>query len=89
MQLVEVVRACQDRGNRPDECLAIARAPEGEGGFGFTGWDDAEVSLMFRLGTDRLERGEEWDVLWDACVEDYGQDRCLEEIESESRYLWP
>ena len=89
IQLVETVRACEADGNRPDECLALARAPESEGGGGFTGWSEAEISLMFELGTDRLARGGEWDQYWDACVESHGQDTCVEYIEPENRYLWP
>jgi hypothetical protein len=89
MQLVEAVRACEARGNRPDECLALARAPESEGGDGFTDWSESEISLMFELGTDHIERREAWDVFWDECVEAHGQDTCVDYIESEDSYLWP
>jgi hypothetical protein len=89
LQLVEVVDRCQENGNRPDECLVWATASESDGGAGFTGYSEAELDLMFRLGQHHRRRLDAWEAEYDACVSTLGRDVCRSAIRQEGPNPYP
>lgn len=89
LELIPLLEDCERNGGRVTECLGWATTSAVDGGAGFTGYTDEQMSLMLDLGREQISRRQLWNANYDLCRMSHGQQACQSAITDETDREYP
>lgn len=89
LELIPLLDDCERDGGQTAECLEWATTSNADGGAGFTGYTDEQMSLMLDLGREQMSRRQLWNANYDLCRMSHGEEVCQSAIIEETNREYP
>jgi len=89
LELIPLLVDCERDGGQTAECLEWATTSKADGGAGFTGYTDDQMSLMLDLGREQMSRRQLWIANYDLCRMSHGEEACLSATIDETHREYP
>ena len=89
LELIPLLENCEKDGGQSAECLNWATTSSADGGAGFTGYSDNQLSLMLDLGREQISRHQLWNATYDLCRMSHGEEACQSAAIDETDRKYP